>query len=74
MAASVLTLCVSLGTKKSYARTVGLVAAIGCGALLLLTTLDLDGAVWERIDSVNEEAYNLNNGRFTVMADGSIPA
>ncbi len=66
MAASVLTLCVSLGTKKSYARTVGLVAAIGCGALLLLTTLDLDGAVWERIDSVNEEAYNLNNGRFTV--------
>jgi len=66
LASAVLTLCVSLGTKKSYARSVGMVAVIGCGAMLLLTTLELDSAVWERMDSVNEEAYKLDNGRFTV--------
>ena len=65
-AASVVTLCVSLGTKQSYARTVGLVTLIACGATLLLTTLELDSAILNRMDSVNEEAYELDNGRFTV--------
>ena len=65
-AASVLTLCVSLGTKQSYARTIGLVTIIACGATLLLTTLELDSAILNRMDSVNEEAYELDNGRFTV--------
>jgi O-antigen ligase len=66
MASAVLTLSISLGTKKSYARSVGLVTVMGCGAVILLTTLELDSAIWERMDSVNEEAHRLNNGRFTV--------
>lgn len=66
IAAGVLTLCISLGTKKSYASSVATVTLMGCGAMLLLTTLELDSALWERMDSVNEEAYELNNGRFLV--------
>ena len=66
LASAVLTLCVSLGTKKSYARSIGLLVIMGCGAMLLLTTLELDSAIWERMDSVNEEAYKLDDGRFTV--------
>ncbi len=65
-AASILTLCVSLGAKQSYVRTVGLVTVMACGALLLLTTLELDTALLNRMDSVNEEAYELDNGRFLV--------
>lgn len=65
-AAAVLTLCVSLGTKQSYARMIGLVTVMACGAILLLTTLELDSAILDRLDSVNEEIYTLNNDRFTV--------
>ncbi len=65
-AASILTLCVSLGAKQSYVGTVGLVSVMACGALLLLTTLELDTALLNRMDSVNEEAYELDNGRFLV--------
>ena len=66
LAAAILTLCVSLGRKRSYARTVGLVTVMTCGAMLLLTTLELDSAILNRMNSVNEEAYNLNNGRILV--------
>ncbi len=66
LASAVLTLCVSFGATKSYSRALGLVAVIGCGGMLLLTTLELDSAMWERMDSVNEEAYELDNGRFLV--------
>ncbi len=65
-AASVLTLCVAMATKQSYAKTVGLVTVMACGGILLLTTLELDTALVDRMDSVNEEAYKLDNGRFTV--------
>ncbi len=66
IAASIITLCLTLGTKQSYARTVGLVTAVVAGGMMLLTTLDLDTAIFDRMDSVNEEAYKLDNGRFTV--------
>ncbi len=66
LASAVLTLCISFGATKSYTRTLGLVAVMGCGAMLLLTTLELDNAIWTRMDSVNEEAYELSNGRFLV--------
>jgi hypothetical protein len=66
LAAAVLTLCVSLGTKQSYARSIGLATVMACGVILLLTTLELDSAIWDRMDSVNEEVYKLNNGRFTL--------
>lgn len=62
-AAAVLTLCITLGTKQSYPRTVGFITVIASGALLMLTTLELDTAIWDRLDSLNEEAYSLDNGR-----------
>ncbi len=65
-AATVGVLMFSLRARKDLVRSIGLVTVVASLVLLLTTSLDLDSAILERLDTLNQEAYELNNGRFTV--------
>ncbi len=65
-AATVGVLMFSLRARKDLVRSIGLVTIVASLVLLLATSLDLDSAILERLDTLNQEAYELNNGRFTV--------
>jgi tetratricopeptide (TPR) repeat protein len=67
-AASVVTLVFSLNASRNILRTVALVTVITSIGLLLLTSLDLDDAIVERIATMDREAYQLDNGRFTLWS------
>lgn len=66
MAATAITLCVALKAQQGLVRAVALSATILGIGLLLLTTLELDSAIVKRIESIDQEAYELNNGRMQV--------
>ncbi len=66
IAAVFVTLGFTLGTKAGLLRSSILIIIVACSTLVLLTTLDLDDRILTRMDSVNQEAYMLDNGRIDV--------
>jgi tetratricopeptide (TPR) repeat protein len=64
--AIVATLGMTLGKRSNFFQSVGMVCVVGFAAVMLLTSLDLDDLALQRMDTISEEAYRLENGRITL--------
>ncbi|MGN6545408.1 MAG: O-antigen ligase family protein, partial [Aureliella sp.] len=61
--AGLVTLCLSLGTRGSFVRAAAVAAVVGAAVIGMLTFLDLDTGLINRMDQINEAAYTGKDGR-----------